>query len=190
MDIITSMILCARTQNLVLSVSVRRVYVVFSTARFKGGEKPRSKTSETGPLRKGIQKPSALSWERVKAIAPPAHGFTRWPNRATTTSCVYLTFTFESASSTEKTAFAASAPILTVPIIVGAYNEENWIIHSLFVHSTRLELLSFFVNSFEKTKSQRWWLWRDDISCGRNWLYETNWKQFFEFKWHERWDLF
>ena len=44
---ITAMVLCVMSQDLLLSVSVRRVHVVFSTAGFKGGGKPRPKTRET-----------------------------------------------------------------------------------------------------------------------------------------------
>ena len=36
----TSIALCARSQDSILSVSVRRVHVVFLSARFKGGGKP------------------------------------------------------------------------------------------------------------------------------------------------------
>ena len=38
--------MCARSQDLSLSVSVRRVHVIFSTARFKGVGKPCPKTRE------------------------------------------------------------------------------------------------------------------------------------------------
>ena len=37
MALITAMVLCGRSQDLVLYVSVRRVHVVLSTAGFKGG---------------------------------------------------------------------------------------------------------------------------------------------------------
>ena len=40
MALITTLILCARSEDLVMSVSVRRVHVVLSTAGFKGGGKP------------------------------------------------------------------------------------------------------------------------------------------------------
>ena len=40
MALITTQVLCARSQNSVMSVSVRRVHVVLSTAGFKGGGKP------------------------------------------------------------------------------------------------------------------------------------------------------
>ena len=46
-------VLCARSQDSLLSVLVRRLHVVFSTAGFKGGGKPCHKTSETAVLRKG-----------------------------------------------------------------------------------------------------------------------------------------
>ena len=40
MALIASMVLCARCQDSVLSVPVRRVHVVYSTAGCKGGNKP------------------------------------------------------------------------------------------------------------------------------------------------------
>ena len=55
---ITAMVLCARSQDSALSVSVRRVGVVFSTAGFKGEGKPRFTTLEKDVLRGGIQKAS------------------------------------------------------------------------------------------------------------------------------------
>ena len=58
MALITTLILCAKFQELVMSMSVRRVHVVFSTAGFKGGGKPCRKTRETAALRRGIQETS------------------------------------------------------------------------------------------------------------------------------------
>ena len=58
MAIIAAMGLCARSQDLVQSVSVRRVHVVLLTAGFKGDGKPYPKTRETAALRRGIQKAS------------------------------------------------------------------------------------------------------------------------------------
>ena len=46
MVLITTLVLCARSQDFVMSVSVRRVHVVFSTAGFNGGGKPCHKTRE------------------------------------------------------------------------------------------------------------------------------------------------
>ena len=40
MALITTLVLCARSQNLIMSVSERRVHVVFSIAGFKGVRKP------------------------------------------------------------------------------------------------------------------------------------------------------
>ena len=55
----TTLVLCARSQDSVLSVSVRMVLVVISTlTEFKGGGKSRPKTHETVALRRGIQKVS------------------------------------------------------------------------------------------------------------------------------------
>ena len=58
--LITTLVLCTRIQNLVLSVSVRRVHVVFSTAGFKGRGNPCRMTSDTTSLRRGIQKASRI----------------------------------------------------------------------------------------------------------------------------------
>ena len=59
MALITTLVLCARSQDLVMSVSVRRVHVVLSTLLdLKGGGKPCRKTRETAALRRGIQKTS------------------------------------------------------------------------------------------------------------------------------------
>ena len=40
MALITTLVLCARSRDLVMSVSVRRVHAVLSTVGFKGGGKP------------------------------------------------------------------------------------------------------------------------------------------------------
>ena len=58
MALLTAMILCARSQDSLLSVSVRMVHVVFSAAGFKGGGKPSPKTRDTAMLRRGIYKAS------------------------------------------------------------------------------------------------------------------------------------
>ena len=55
MGLITAMDLCARSQYSVLSVSLRRVRFVFSTAGYKGVGKPRPKTRETVALWRGVQ---------------------------------------------------------------------------------------------------------------------------------------
>ena len=51
MALVTTLVLCARSQDLVMSVSVRRVHVVFSTAGLKGGGKSCLKTRETAVLK-------------------------------------------------------------------------------------------------------------------------------------------
>ena len=59
MALIATLVLCARYQDSLLSVSVRSVHVVFSSAGFKGGGKPCPKASETAALQGGgIQKAS------------------------------------------------------------------------------------------------------------------------------------
>ena len=54
MTLITALVLCARFQDSLLSMSVRRVHVVFSAAGFKDGGKPCRKTPETAALRRGL----------------------------------------------------------------------------------------------------------------------------------------
>ena len=51
MALITTLGLCGRSQDLAMSVSVRRVHVVFSTAGYKGGGEPCRKTRQTAALR-------------------------------------------------------------------------------------------------------------------------------------------
>ena len=58
MALITTLVLCARSQDSLLSVPVRRVHVVFSTAGFNGGGKPCYKPRETATLRRSNQHPS------------------------------------------------------------------------------------------------------------------------------------
>ena len=55
MVLITALVLCARSQDSLLSVSVRRVHVAFSTAGYKDGGTPRYITREIAALRRGIQ---------------------------------------------------------------------------------------------------------------------------------------
>ena len=54
--LVTTLVLCARSQDLVLSVPVRTVDVVLSTAGFKGRGKPCRKTRETAAPWRSIQK--------------------------------------------------------------------------------------------------------------------------------------
>ena len=58
MALITAMVLCTRSQDSLLSVSVYTVHVVSSAAGLKGGGKPCPKTRETTALRRGVQKAS------------------------------------------------------------------------------------------------------------------------------------
>ena len=64
--LITAMVLCAKSQDLLLSVSVRGANVLFSTAVFMDGRKPCPKTRETTALRRGIQK----SFTHLAGIEP------------------------------------------------------------------------------------------------------------------------
>ena len=50
MAIITAMVLCARSQDSLSSMSLRRLHVVFSNVGFKGGGKRCPKTRETAAL--------------------------------------------------------------------------------------------------------------------------------------------
>ena len=58
MALITAMVLFATSQDSVISVSVRRAHVVFSTAEITDGEKPCHKARKTTALQRGIQKAS------------------------------------------------------------------------------------------------------------------------------------
>ena len=64
--LLTTVLLGVRCQDLLLSVSARRIHVVFSTARFKGGRK----LCHVKPPRCGetFRKPRALSRDRTQAI--------------------------------------------------------------------------------------------------------------------------
>ena len=65
MALIIALLLCAMSQDSLLSVSVRRLHFVFSNAGFKGGGKPCPTTPGTAALRRVIQKPLRTS-TRVK----------------------------------------------------------------------------------------------------------------------------
>ena len=78
--LITTLVLCARSQDLVMSVPVRRVHVVLSTAGFKGGGKPCRKTRETAALRRGIQKAGFEPKPLVRRLRALTHRATRAPN--------------------------------------------------------------------------------------------------------------
>ena len=67
MALITALVLFARSQDLVMSVSVRRVNVVFSTAGFKGGGKPCRKTRETTRYGEASRRPRTPSRVRTQA---------------------------------------------------------------------------------------------------------------------------
>ena len=54
--ITNTLVLCARSGDSLLSVSVRREHAVFSTAGFTGGRRPCPKARETAALRSGIKK--------------------------------------------------------------------------------------------------------------------------------------
>ena len=74
MALITTLVLCARSQDLVMSVSVRRVNVVLSIAGFKGGGKPCRKTCEPPRYGEASRRPRALSRVRTQAIGALAQG--------------------------------------------------------------------------------------------------------------------
>ena len=57
MELITALVLCARSQDALLSVSVRkglRVHAVFSTPGIKGARKPCPNTRKTAALQRSI----------------------------------------------------------------------------------------------------------------------------------------
>ena len=58
MALLTALVLCVTSQDSILSVSVRRVHDVFSTAGCKGRGKPCPEVRGTAALRGGIQKAS------------------------------------------------------------------------------------------------------------------------------------
>ena len=76
MALIADSVSGARSRSSFLSVPVRRLHVVFSTAGFKGGEKPCSETRETTTTRKGILKASRTWLGLNQAIGALVHGFT------------------------------------------------------------------------------------------------------------------
>ena len=59
--LITAMVMCAKSQDSLMSVSVRRVHVIFSTAELKGGGKPYPKTRERPHCEEASRKPRAVS---------------------------------------------------------------------------------------------------------------------------------
>ena len=63
MELITAMVLCARSRDSLLSASVRRVHVVFSTTGYKSKGRPCQKKHETAALRRGIQQDSFTQLE-------------------------------------------------------------------------------------------------------------------------------
>ena len=78
MALITGLILCARSQDLLLSVSVRRVLVVISSLLDLRAEKGRVLRHVKLPRNEeASRKPRALSWDRTQAIGALAHGFTK-----------------------------------------------------------------------------------------------------------------
>ena len=52
MALITAIVLCARSQDSLLTVLARTVHVVFSTVRLRGGGKPCRTLRETAALRR------------------------------------------------------------------------------------------------------------------------------------------
>ena len=69
----TTLVLCAKSHDFVMSVSVRRVHVVFSTTGFKDGGKPCRKTSEPSRCGEASRKPRALNRVQTQAIGALAH---------------------------------------------------------------------------------------------------------------------
>ena len=75
MALITTLVLCARSQDSLLSVSVRRVHVVFSTVLDLRAEESRF-LRHVKPQRceEASREPRALGWDRTKSIGALAHG--------------------------------------------------------------------------------------------------------------------
>ena len=75
--------LVARSQDSLLSVSVRRSLVVVSTVLDLRAEKSRVlKHVKPLPCREASRKSRAHSWDRAQAIDALAHGLTNWAIRA------------------------------------------------------------------------------------------------------------
>ena len=69
MALITATVLCARSQDLLLSVPVRKVHAVLLTAGFKGGGKQRLRHVKKLPRwGEASRRSSALSWDQTQAI--------------------------------------------------------------------------------------------------------------------------
>ena len=68
MALITAVVLCARFQNSLISVSVRMVRVVSSNAGFKGGGKPCPKTHETTAAERHSESLAHLAGFKTKPL--------------------------------------------------------------------------------------------------------------------------
>ena len=78
MALITAMVLCARLWDSFVSVSVRRVNVVFSTAGFKDGRNRVLRQVKPPHCGEASRKPLALSLVQTRAIGALARGFTHY----------------------------------------------------------------------------------------------------------------
>ena len=78
MALITTLVLCAKSPVSLLSVSVRRVLVVFSALLDLRAEESRV-LRQVKPPRYGesLSNPRVLSWDRTQTIGALAHGFTK-----------------------------------------------------------------------------------------------------------------
>ena len=85
-----ALVLCARSRDSLLSMSVRRIHVLFSNAGLRA-EKSRV-LRHVKPPRCGevSTKPRALNWGRTLNIGALARNFIRWDNRAPFSSCFYF----------------------------------------------------------------------------------------------------
>ena len=99
MALITAMVLCTRSRNSILPVSVRRVHVVFSTAGFNGGGKPSPQTREIAVLRRGIQKPLLICVSFFKARIATIVLYARSQDSFGQCSCVGYMSRLNSAAS-------------------------------------------------------------------------------------------
>ena len=85
MALITAMVLCARSQDSILSTLLSRVHVVFSTTGFKGGGKPCYNTCESGctvemhtaspALLDGIEPKLLVHFNMALTVEQPGHWF-------------------------------------------------------------------------------------------------------------------
>ena len=74
MELRTAMVLCARSYDSLLTVSVRRLHVVFSSTGFNGGGSHVIRHMKPPRYGEASSKPRSLSWVGTQAIGALVHG--------------------------------------------------------------------------------------------------------------------